>query len=150
MKRQLGIAVIALLVTNITAAGSAESQQHAAKTCIQTAYTQLEMNECASTSFQRADAELNSVFQQILKEYGDDTVFIEKLRISQRAWIVFRDAELDALFPKTGNRRRVYGSVFPMCWSYALGSLTRTRTAELRRWLNGTEEGDVCAGSVRW
>ena len=36
-----------------------------------------------------------------------------------------------------------------MCRCTALAEATRKRAEELRRWADGTAEGDVCAGSVR-
>jgi hypothetical protein len=34
-----------------------------------------------------------------------------------------------------------------MCANNELEAMTRKRIEELRAWLKGTEEGDVCAGS---
>ena len=61
--------------------------------------TQLEMNQEAAKNFKEADKELNSVYNQILKEYQADTKFITNLKVAQRAWIKFRDAEMNAVFP---------------------------------------------------
>ena len=110
--------------------------------------TQQEMNITAKQAYIEADKTLNIVYQNILTEYKTDTAFIEKLKISQRLWIQFRDAELDMKFPKE-NKGYNYGSVYPMCVSYYLKSLTEQRTQTLKEWLTGIEEGDVCKGSVK-
>jgi len=36
-----------------------------------------------------------------------------------------------------------------MCRCMALAETTKKRAEELRRWVDGAEEGDVCAGSVK-
>ncbi len=110
------------------------------------AQTQVEMNDEAQENYIKADKELNQVYQQILKEYKDDKVFINKLKIAQRSWIKFRDADMEAMYPDEAEQ----GSVFPACWFMALESLTKERTEKLRIWLDGIEEGDVCAGSVKF
>jgi uncharacterized protein YecT (DUF1311 family) len=119
--------------------------------CFDTAQTQVELNSCADKEYAAADAELNRVYQGILKRYKDDPKFIAKFRESQRAWLKYRDAELDARFPHAdeGKSTHYYGSIFPMCASQYQAQLTRERIAKLAEWLDGTEEGDVCAGSVK-
>lgn len=111
------------------------------------AQTQVATEEEACARFHAADEELNSVYNQILHQYAADTLFIERLRDAQRAWMRFRDADLGSYFPDAD--RSVYGSSFPMCYCLAAAELTKFRTTELRRWVNGVAEGDVCAGSVK-
>jgi uncharacterized protein YecT (DUF1311 family) len=112
--------------------------------CYDKAQTQLELNDCAGEELAAADAELNRVYQAILKKYKDDSRFIEKLRAAQRAWLAFRDAEFEAKFPASDG----YGSIFPMCAAQYKAQLTRERVTRLREWLDGIEEGDACSGSV--
>ena len=70
------------------------------------------MNESAHKDFLKADKELNHVYQQILKDYKDDAVFIKSLKASQRIWIQSRDAELKMMYP---NREPgYYGSNTPL------------------------------------
>nr|WP_246124494.1 MULTISPECIES: lysozyme inhibitor LprI family protein [Bizionia] len=106
------------------------------------------MNDEANNEFRKADAELNNVYQKIITEYKTDSIFIERLKKTQRIWISYRDAELEMKFPAE-DKRVEYGSVFPMCVSYFLGKLTEERTEKLKIWLDGIEEGDVCSGSVK-
>jgi uncharacterized protein YecT (DUF1311 family) len=117
------------------------------KECMETATTQLDLNQCASSHLKAADDELNRVYQTILSKYQDDREFLEKLDNAQRAWLTFRDAELEAKFP-LGDKQYHYGSVYPMCANLFLAQWTRERVKQLREWLDGIEEGDVCAGSV--
>lgn len=100
------------------------------------------------SDFEKADTELNDIFQEILSAYSENDVFIESLRQSQRIWINFRDAELEMKYP--GEDKRVqYGSVYTMCAEQYLSKMTNERTSTLRQWLTGIEEGNVCGGSVR-
>jgi uncharacterized protein YecT (DUF1311 family) len=121
------------------------SQKQKPKSCWDTAETQMEMNQCAGSELQAVDKELNRVYQQILKEYAGDRVFIEKFKAAQRAWLNFRDAELEAVYPHGDN----YGSAHPMCHTGEKAALTLARTKQLKLWLHGTIEGDLCAGSVK-
>jgi uncharacterized protein YecT (DUF1311 family) len=111
-----------------------------------TAQTQLEMNQEAAASYQKSDAELNKVYQQIILEYKADTAFIKNLRKSQRIWVTFRDAELKMKYP---NREpNYYGSIHPLCVSQYLEQLTKERIKKLKEWLIGAKEGDICSGTV--
>ena len=126
---------------------SAATPATATDTCMDHATSQTAMDMCASQSNAAADKELNQVYQQVLQKYATDKTFIAKFKAAQKAWLAFRDAELEARYPdaKSGD----YGSVYPMCANNEEEALTRKRIAELREWLKGTQEGDVCAGSYQ-
>jgi uncharacterized protein YecT (DUF1311 family) len=117
--------------------------------CMQSATTQQERNQCASAQLKAVDDELNRVYQAIRSKYKDDRVFLKKLRNAQRAWLTFLDAELGAKFP-VENKQFEYGSVYPMCANLFRAQRILERIKHLREWLDGTEEGDVCAGSVQY
>lgn len=80
------------------------------------------------------DAELNDVYQQVLREYSSDQAFVAALREAQRAWFVFRNAEIIAFFPEREASRVRFRSPHIGDASLVAGRV---------------EEGDVCAGSVR-
>jgi uncharacterized protein YecT (DUF1311 family) len=115
--------------------------------CFDKAVTQLDLNDCAGKQYQEADAELNRVYKAILEKYKEDKLFVEKLRAAQRAWLAYRDAEIEAKYPHAGEAH-YYGSIFPMCDSLYQAQLTQERIKKLREWLDGGEEGDACGGSV--
>lgn len=119
-----------------------------ADSCMDKAQTQYDLNYCADTAFNQADKELNNIYKKILSEYADDPKFIEKLKASQRAWLKFRDSEMEALFPHS-DEDRYYGSVYPMCNSTWLETLTRERISQLKKWVDKAKEGDVCSGSIK-
>ena len=110
--------------------------------------TQSEMNKNASNKYKDADIELNKVYQEILTEYNSDSIFIDRLKKTQRIWVSYRDAELEMKFPLK-KKPFEYGSIYPMCVSLFLKELTEERTKKLKVWINGVEEGDVCSGSVK-
>ena len=113
--------------------------------------TQTQLNEDACDAYKTADQELNSLYQQVLKLYASDAAFLKAFRASQQAWLTYRDAQLEARFPtRPGEEKRVtYGSVYPTCRCTTLAELTTVRNQQLRVWVEGIAEGDVCSGSVR-
>ena len=110
--------------------------------------TQSEMNEEACGRYKKADAELNRIYQRIMRDYAADKLFIEKMKVAQRAWIAFRDAHMDSLYPASASLYH-YGNVNPMCRCIELESLTKDRIIALREWADGVHEGDVCSGSKK-
>jgi uncharacterized protein YecT (DUF1311 family) len=109
--------------------------------------TQGGMNREACDEYTKADAELNTIYQQVLQDYKADALFIGKLRAAQRTWIPYRDAHLAALYPATDPRSQ-YGSVYPACRCAALAEVTRKRTEELRRWTGGAGRETYAPGAL--
>jgi uncharacterized protein YecT (DUF1311 family) len=130
-----------------TPASAATTASASGDACMNNAQSQADITACAMKGLNAADRELNAVYQQVLNKYAKDTVFVAKLKAAQKAWLAFRDAELAARFPDSDKSN--YGSVYPMCADNELEAMTRKRTEELRVWLKGAVEGDVCAGSYR-
>jgi len=110
--------------------------------------SQAQMNQQADAAYRKADQELNRTYQQILKEYRTKTVFLQSLKAAQQRWLQFRDAEMKARYP-AANTQFEYGSFFPVCYSNGLEELTKARTKQLRVWLTGLPEGEMCGGSVK-
>jgi uncharacterized protein YecT (DUF1311 family) len=106
------------------------------------------MNEEACGKYKKADAELNRVYQRIMRDYAKDKNFIQKMKIAQRAWIAFRGAHLGSIYPDSDPR--AYGSLNPMCRCMILHRLTEDRINSLREWADGVVEGYVCAGSMKF
>jgi uncharacterized protein YecT (DUF1311 family) len=110
--------------------------------------SQGQLNQQADAAYRKADQELNRTYQQILKEYRTQTAFLQSLKAAQKLWIQFRDAEMKARYP-AANAQVEYGSFFPVCYSNGMEELTKARTKQLRLWLTGIPEGDMCNGSVK-
>ncbi len=108
--------------------------------------TQSEMNQEACEKYKKADAELNRIYRQVLRDYAGDKNFVQKLKLAQQAWLAFRDAHLNSIYSDPGT----YGSANQMCRCIILTELTEDRIKSLREWADGTQEGDVCAGSRKF
>lgn len=110
--------------------------------------SQMAMNMAAAKELKRADDTLNEIYNMVLAKYKDDQEFIDKLIAAELAWIAFRDAEMEAIFPKQ-DKQRHYGSAFPMSFCIVKAELTWDRVKQLNEWLVGFPEGDLAAGSRR-
>ena len=101
------------------------------------AQSQNELNEQAGKGLEKADAELNNVYKQVLKQRADDPKFVAILKEGQRAWVKFIDLHLKMLFfVKEGEDPRVeYGSMYPMLFAQAKADLVTARTKQLRELL---------------
>ena len=113
--------------------------------CNDNANSQLELNFCAASEFERADNELNAVYKEILSRYQNSPAFLKNLKTAQRAWLAFRDAEMKMIYPLSVEN---YGSSHPMCYAATEAAITMERVKTLRKWLGPFKEGDICEGSV--
>jgi uncharacterized protein YecT (DUF1311 family) len=104
-----------------------ESPQYRA--CSDGAKTQVAMNTCASDEAAGADAQLNDVYRTLLQKTTDTTA-ATKIKVSERAWIAYRDAYIDAMYPAE-NKQAEYGSVYPMEIALLRAKLTRIQIAAL-------------------
>lgn len=145
---RLKIIAIAIAVTvcsvivSVSYAQKRQLNKKQAKISCQSAQTQLDLNQCYCDEYKRADADLNKVYQQLLSVNAREQEFTEKLKTAQRAWIVFRDAQLESLY-SAADPYVQYGSVYLMCYCLAQKELTLQRTQQLKRMLN-PKEGDPC------
>lgn len=106
----------------------------------------MELNQSACSELKKTDAELNHVYQQVLSDHAGDQKFISRFKEAQRKWVEFRDAyEKSMYIPEEYDN---YGSVLPMCQCYFIESLTSERIKQLKAWVDGVEEGNVCVGST--
>ncbi|MDQ1558154.1 MAG: hypothetical protein QOD32_1214 [Pyrinomonadaceae bacterium] len=96
-------------------------------------HTQFELNRCAARARDKADAELNRVYRELMK----DTSGAEraKLRDAQLAWLKFRDAHCD--YRSVGNKG---GSIYPMVVSFCLAGVTNARVEQLRQIISENSE----------
>ena len=97
------------------------------------ARSQQELNMCASQAFQRADAELNKLYQRLLKGAGAGEK--AKLRAAQLAWLKFRDAHCE--YAAFGNEG---GSIYPMVYGFCRAEVTRGRVKQFSDALKEIEE----------
>lgn len=100
------------------------------------ATTQMAMNICADREYASADRELNAVWKKASEhakaadaEIGAGTQH-GGLLAAQRAWLTFRDAHCSF----KANQYRG-GSIMPLIHANCLTALTRSRTRQLRDYL---------------
>ncbi len=110
------------------------------------AQSQHDLNNEADEQYQASQKMLDNTYAQILHDFKVDTIFIANLKNAQTLWIKFRDSEMHAKYPNRENG--YYGSVQTMCWSLYKAALTSDRIKNLKKWIEGTVEGDVCSGTV--
>jgi uncharacterized protein YecT (DUF1311 family) len=107
------------------------AQSHA---CNEKAKTQTEINACASDEAARADAELNEVYRKVLAEAGKQEEAVAKIKAAERAWIAYRDAYMDAMYPAK-NKQAEYGSIYPMEADLLRAKLTQRQVTALKELL---------------
>ena len=86
----------------------------------------MEMKRTAQHDFEKADAELNSVYKSIVSELSPKGA--TALRESQRAWVVFRDKTAEAY-----GTHEEGGSLEGLMSIRCLEAITHNRTSELRK-----------------
>lgn len=85
--------------------------------------TTLGLRECIGEEFKRQDARLNGAYAQAMRSL--DTAAQARLRIAQRAWIAFRDADCQAVLAANG------GTMAPMLADLCYLDRTTQRADEL-------------------
>lgn len=110
------------------------------------ATTQATMTAQACNELEKNNSEIEQLRQTILKTHREDTRFIAAFNKAQTAWLAYRDAHLEALYPQAPAS---YGTSNAMCRCLELKLMTQKRIELLRKWLEPALEGDVCAGSLR-
>ena len=112
------------------------------------AQTQSDLTEKAGRDCTKSEQKMKAVLKKIALLYKDQKLFLEKLRISQKCWLKFRKAQLDALYPAK-DKQAAYGSSYPTAYAHAMEALNKQRIVQLMVWINGVEEGNIEAGSVK-
>jgi uncharacterized protein YecT (DUF1311 family) len=116
----------------------------ALQACDAKAGSQVEVNRCAEEEAKRTDDAMNRAYEGLLAKAAKNLVAVRKIKAAQKAWLAFREAHLDAVFPAE-DKQAAYGTVQPMCASLLRADLARDRIKVLESMAN-PEEGDVCCG----
>ncbi len=91
--------------------------------------TQYAATQCAGRAYKQADAELNNVYQQVLRQENRDGQ--ARLKTAQLAWLKFRDAECEY---EAGDY--IGGTMRPMVAAFCLAAVTNERTKQFQELLN--------------
>lgn len=86
------------------------------------------------TYFENSDKKLNEVYGELLNVNRSDTIFVKDLKVSQRAWLRFRDAQLTLIYPDHASVEKM-NSLSDSELVY-LAYLTDNRTRVLAELLN--------------
>lgn len=133
MKRIL-ISVIAVMCS-LSVVSLAQEKRASEVPCGE-AGTQAEANACSRRDYEKADAEMNKVYEQLMAELaaykGRDQ---EKLRRAQTLWLQYRDANCE-------SESSIYlgGSIRPAVHNSCLASVTQERTRRLAEFLVVTRQ----------
>jgi uncharacterized protein YecT (DUF1311 family) len=105
---------------------------------------QLELNKCAYDNFQKADKELNKVYNQIRAKNKGNKLYLKNLKTSQKLWLKFFDAELNSIYSCDDKNKRIcFGSMYPLLYNGSKTDLTQDRTKQLKRYLINPLTGDA-------
>lgn len=96
-------------------------------------------------NYESAVKSLDAVTNQIVKASADDSAFVSALLQSHKSWEILVDSKVSMKYPYGPGG---YGSSYGLCYYGFKTELVNRRIAELRPWIEGMEEGDICAGSV--
>ncbi len=107
------------------------------------AQTEAEFAAEACAEEEVAEREMASAYFSVLWHADKDPRLHEEIEKSQRAWLLYRAAHLQALY---GAEYPVahYGKHWPQCLCLANSELTELRIEQLRRMSSGTQ-GDPCS-----
>ncbi len=101
------------------------------------ATTQAAMTACADQTYRKADAEMNTVYQQIIGRLKDDRNGTRLLVTAQKRWLAFREAEC-----ARSTSASTQGSIHSMLLSQCRADLTRRRIDELNAYRQ-CQQGDL-------
>ncbi len=121
--------VFVVVILAAFACGAQDSALYRA--CNKQANTQHDMNACANEEAKRVDDELNKVYKLLLSKVSGDKLATAKIRAAQKAWLAYRDAYLEAMYPAK-DKPVEYGSILPMESDLLTAKLTRQQILALQ------------------
>jgi uncharacterized protein YecT (DUF1311 family) len=91
----------------------------------------MEMNVCANEEAGRVDTQLNEVYGKLLVHAASQTGAVEKIKAAERAWVAYRDAYIEAMYPAP-DKQAEYGSMYTMEVNLLRARLTRQQVTALQ------------------
>jgi uncharacterized protein YecT (DUF1311 family) len=132
--RYLVLLILGLCSLPLTAQDSPEY-----KACSDNAMTQDLMDRCASEESYRVDQRLNAAYAKLLRARSKDQVAQKKLKACERAWLTYRDAYINAMYPAE-HKQAAYGTMYPMEVDILYAKLTQEHIVELTKLANDSEQ----------
>lgn len=105
------------------------------RACTNKAQAQMQLNQCAGEEAARVNAELNVIYRKVLDAAASDTGAAGKIKAMQRAWLTYRDAYIEAMYPAK-DKQAEYGSIYPMDVALLNAKLTRLEINALKELLH--------------
>jgi uncharacterized protein YecT (DUF1311 family) len=130
-----GILIIAMAVFSLSVVSNSQENRLTQVPCGKNG-TQAEANACAHREYQKAEADMNRVFDRLLGELaGYSSKDQQKLRRAQEAWLQYRDATCD-------SESSIYegGTIHPAVYYACLASVTRERGRRLGEFVAVTRQ----------
>ena len=112
----------------------AQDQTAQYRACKEKASTQAELNICASEEAARTDNELNMIYGKLLLQAANQDGAVVKIRFAERAWVTYRDAYIDAMYP-ADDKHAEYGSMYSMEVDLLRSKITQRQILALRELL---------------
>jgi len=102
--------------------------------CNEKAKAQPELNACAKQEADRVDAQMNTVYKQLVAKAASDPNDVAKIKAAERAWVAYRDAYIEATYP-AADKQAEYGSEYLMDVALLTARLTQQHIADLQEML---------------
>ena len=102
--------------------------------------SQAVMNAKAAKDYAKADKDLNTVYQQVLKKNAKNTLFVKYMKEAQLRWIEFRDAEFKRYMPQFAKGNTYYGTTYSLERSTFMTGMTNERIKTLKKILITTPQ----------
>ncbi|MEO7028175.1 MAG: lysozyme inhibitor LprI family protein [Acidobacteriaceae bacterium] len=131
-----------LAIVLVLASSSCLAQESAQyRACNEKANSQFEIHVCASDEAARADADLNRIYRKLLLLAAKKHGAVAKVKAAQRAWIVYRDSYIDAMYP-ANDKQAEYGSFFTTDVNNLSAKLTYQQIAALKEMVRQYDWGE--------
>jgi uncharacterized protein YecT (DUF1311 family) len=134
----LALLAAALILARLASAQTAENCGNLSGTS-----TTRDLDQCYHAVYQRADAELNTVYRQLTDRLSDPSER-DLLRDAEQAWVQYRDKE--CAFETAGTRE---GTIHPIEVSVCLTEKTRAHIEELQHQLNCPDGDPTCMHRIK-
>ncbi len=124
--------VIALAIIGCRCSGQNSAEF---KRCADKAQGQSELDKCASDEAARADLALNAMYRGFIAKIAGDSLAIAKLKKAEAAWLLYRDAYIEAVYPSR-DKQQAYGTEYPTDVDLLRAKMTREHLAAITYLIN--------------
>lgn len=119
--------------------------------CSYFTYAQANYDQSLDKELKQSEQKLNTIYRDLLKEYVKNIPFTKNLKISQKAWLAYREADLLMKYPEadTDKAQELWGTIYPFCKNLFYIDYNNKRVKYLSKWLKSSKRKDGdCTGSV--